>query len=69
MSEEDAAQRVARATAAAKLSTASKARDTESPGVAQPQTARTEGDPEVEEGETRDPDAHEKAHLGSGTAN
>ncbi len=67
-------ERAARATTAAKISTASKSRDTEpeNPGVGQPATVDAERDspPQTsEESNLRgDIDAQEKAHLGDGTA-
>jgi hypothetical protein len=67
-------ERAARATTAAKISTASADRHSkeESPGVAQPATVGT-GDKKLnaasdEGGLGPDPDAKETAHLGSGTA-
>lgn len=71
---DDPTERAARATIAAKLSTASKDRNskTDSPGVAQPATAGSAGRETDEVSDRsdldRDPDAQEKAHLGSGTA-
>jgi hypothetical protein len=68
----DPTERAALARAAARLSTASKARDVESPGVAQPTAAGSEtdsSDGEREKEDTgREVDAQEKAHLGGGTA-
>jgi hypothetical protein len=71
---DDPTKRAARATTAAKMSTASKDRNskTDSPGVAQPATTGSAGNKtdevSVRSELGRDPDAKEKAHLGDGTA-
>lgn len=69
----DPTKRAARATTAAKISTASTDRPSqpESPGVAQPATVGAGKKPNSasdEGGLGPDPDAKEKAHLADGTA-